>query len=91
MYYFKKYDSIYLERETIMSKMSQLNLELQEQANTLGFGTTFEALANGYAVDYERQTLVKQQPSADSKEFEIAQLEWEREKISKRINELKGE
>lgn len=35
-----------------MSKMSQLNLELQEQAEELGFETVQEALDNGYEVDY---------------------------------------
>lgn len=33
-----------------MSKMSNLNLELQEEANELGFETVQEALDNGYEV-----------------------------------------
>lgn len=35
-----------------MSKLGRVNLELQEQANELGFSTVQEALDNGYEVDY---------------------------------------
>lgn len=34
-----------------MSKIGSYNLELQEQANELGFSTVQEALDNGYEVD----------------------------------------
>lgn len=36
-----------------MSKMGEFNLELQEQAEELGFETTEEALNAGYEVDME--------------------------------------
>lgn len=42
-----------------MSKMSQLHVELTEQASELGFESLDEALANGYEVDYEKGRLVK--------------------------------
>ena len=35
-----------------MSKIGNMNLELQEQAEELGFETVQEALDNGYEVDY---------------------------------------
>lgn len=38
--------------EATMSKIGRVNLELQEQANELGFSTVQEALDNGYEVDY---------------------------------------
>ena len=41
-----------------MSKISDLNLALQEQAEELGFETTQEALDAGYEVDYEARELV---------------------------------
>ena len=55
-----------------MSKMSQLHVELTEQANQLGFETIEEAEANGYEVDYEKQKLV------DSRQ--LAHEAWVREK-----------
>lgn len=36
--------------EATMSKIGRVNLELQEQANELGFSTVQEALDNGYEV-----------------------------------------
>lgn len=47
-----------------MSKIGQVNLELQEQANELGFETVQEALDNGYEVDYEKQVLIEPQEAA---------------------------
>ena len=38
--------------------MSQIQMELSEQACELGFENLDEALENGYEVDYEAQTLV---------------------------------
>lgn len=35
-----------------MSKIGNLNLELQEQANELGYSTVQEALDNGYTITY---------------------------------------
>lgn len=42
-----------------MSKMSDLAIELNEQAAELGFESYEEALANGYEVDYENRELEK--------------------------------
>ena len=42
-----------------MSKMSQLNMELTEQASQLGFHSIEEAEINGYEVDYKNATLVE--------------------------------
>lgn len=47
-----------------MSKIGRVNLELQEQANELGFSTVQEALDNGYEVDYENETLKDPQEAA---------------------------
>ena len=47
-----------------MSKIGQVNLELQEQANELGFETVQEALDNGYEVDYENLILIDPQEAA---------------------------
>lgn len=41
-----------------MSKMSDLHLELTEQASRLGFQSIEEAEANGYGIDYEKRMLV---------------------------------
>ena len=50
--------------EATMSKLGRVNLELQEQANELGFSTVQEALDNGYEVDYENETLKAPQEAA---------------------------
>lgn len=42
-----------------MSKMSQLNAELSEQAYELGFDSIDGAIAAGYSVDYQEGKLVK--------------------------------
>ena len=42
-----------------MSKMSQLNAMLTQQAAELGFMSIEEAEANGYEVDYDKQELVR--------------------------------
>lgn len=44
-----------------MSKMSQLHADLTEQAADLGFGSIEEAEANGYAVNFEQNKLMKQE------------------------------
>lgn len=42
-----------------MSKLSQLHMELEEQASELGFESIDEALMKGYAVDYGKGRLVR--------------------------------
>ncbi len=42
-----------------MSKMSQLHIELSEQANELGFETIQDAVNSGYIVDYDKGKLVE--------------------------------
>ena len=66
-----------------MSEMSQLHAELSEQAYELGYETLQDALNDGYEADYNERKLVK----ADPRKLELAQLEWEKEKIDKRIDE----
>ena len=70
-----------------MSEMSQLHAELSEQAYELGYETLQDALNDGYEADYNERKLVK----ADPRKLELAQLEWEKEKIDKRIDEIKTE
>lgn len=41
-----------------MSKMSQLHVTLNEQAYRLGYSSVENAMADGYVVDYENETLV---------------------------------
>lgn len=43
----------------MMSKMSEIAMELDDQAIELGFESYEEALAKGYEVDYEKCKLVK--------------------------------
>lgn len=45
-----------------MSKMSQLHIELTEQASELGFESIYEAEQHGYKVDWENHKLI---PDAD--------------------------
>lgn len=49
-----------------MSKMSNINLTLQEQAEELGFSTVQEAIDNGYDVVYtvEKSKLISPQDQA---------------------------
>ena len=84
-----------------MSKMSQLAMELDEQASELGFESYIEALNNGFEVEDDK--LVKSEPktaknalkmrntgnSNEDLEYELASLEWEREKIDKEIAKIK--
>lgn len=53
-----------------MSKMSEIAMELDDQAAELGFESYEEALAKGYVIDYERYKLVKQD------EQELAHEAW---------------
>lgn len=63
-----------------MSKMSDIQLGLTEQANNLGFEDIEEAEANGYKVDYngDEWTL---RPDVN-KAYEEKHKEWEKEKES---------
>lgn len=61
-----------------MSKVGQYNLELQEQAEELGFSTTQEALDAGFTVDYtaKEPTLVFDNDKAQEQAHEA----WLKEK-----------
>lgn len=67
-----------------VSKMGNYNLELQEQADKLGFSTTMEALDNGFKV--ENNTLVYDMKENLEQEFK----EWELSKYTNQelVNEL---
>ena len=73
-----------------MSKMSQLYMELTEQANELGFEDINEAEQHGYCVDYTEHKLVKVDKEKESIELEIAMLEHDIERNEMRIVELKN-
>lgn len=62
-----------------MSKMSQIHVELSEQANELGFESLEEALAKGYEVDYEERKLVNPYVLDMDKEREEAHEAWLKE------------
>ena len=51
-----------------MGKLSQIHMELEEQATELGFENLEQALANGYCIDYENSKLVKQDEKDDEQE-----------------------
>lgn len=70
-----------------MSNISKVNLDLQEQANELGFSTVQEAIDNGYAVIYNEDGEVKLMKNEDWQHLQ-AHNAWliERETI---LNELR--
>lgn len=61
-----------------MSKMSNIHLELTEQANELGFESIEEAKANGYVIRYSGQEAFLV-PNID-KELEKAHEAWLKER-----------
>lgn len=61
-----------------MSKMSQLNAMLTEQAYELGYKSLEEALSNGWVVNYETQILTRKEYEKD--EQEEAHKAWLKEK-----------
>lgn len=62
-----------------MSKIGQINLDLQEQANELGFSTVEEAIDNGYVIIYEEGDEVRFIKKEDW-DLEQAHLAWEVER-----------
>lgn len=58
-----------------MSKISQLHVELTEQASELGFESIYEAEQHGYEVDWENAKLIKAED-----EQEQAHLAWLKER-----------
>lgn len=70
-----------------MSNIGKINLDLQEQANELGFSTVQEAIDNGYAVIYDKDNEAKLMKEEDWQHLQ-AHNEWliERETI---LNELR--
>lgn len=83
-----------------MSKMSEIAMELDDQAVELGFESYEEAIAKGYEVDYENCKLVN--PYVLDREQEKAHEAWLEERDSvieslnnaiyhnKRLNDGKG-
>lgn len=83
-----------------MSKMSEIAMELDDQAIELGFESYEEAIAKGYEVDYEEGKLVN--PYVLDREQEKAHEAWLEERDSvieslnnaiyhnKRLNDGKG-
>lgn len=67
-----------------MSKMGTLNLELQEQANMLGYSTVQEALDNGYAIGPTNELVSDEQAKAHE-----AWLE-EKNSLLKELKEIQG-
>lgn len=61
-----------------MSKMSQLNAMLTEQAYELGYESLEQALNDGWVVDYETQILTRKEYEKD--EQEEAHKAWLKEK-----------
>lgn len=57
-----------------MSKIGRVNLELQEEANELGYGTVQEAIADGWEANEVAATLTKKD------ELEEAHKAWLKEK-----------
>ena len=72
-----------------MSKMEALNLELQEQANELGYSTTQEALDNGLQVQYNADGSAVLVPFLTDKEQEMAEQN-RRDEILDKIDEAIG-
>ena len=70
-----------------MSKIGKVNLDLQEQANELGFSTVQEAIDNNYVVVYGKDDEAKLMEYEDWQHLQ-AHNEWliERETI---LNELR--
>ena len=70
-----------------MSNISKVNLDLQEQANELGFSTVQEAVDNGYVIVYDVDDEAKLMKYEDWQHLQ-AHNEWviERETI---LNELR--
>lgn len=63
-----------------MSKMSELHVELSEQAYDLGFNSLDDALNAGYEIDYTESRLVKHECCEQEKEQEKAHQAWLKEK-----------
>ena len=65
-----------------MSKMSQLQADLTQQAYELGYESLEQAFDNGWEVDYEKQVLVKKVDI-----LEQAHQDWlkEREEVIKSL------
>ena len=58
-----------------MSKMSEIAMELDDQAAELGFESYEEALAKGYVIDYLQGKLVKQDEQESAHEAWLKERE----------------
>ena len=70
--------------EATMSKIGRVNLELQEQANELGYDTVQEAIADGWEANEIAATLTKKD------ELEEAHEAWlkEKEEVLESLDEI---
>lgn len=64
-----------------MGKLSQLHIELTEQATELGFESIYEAEQSGYSIDWEKGRLVETK-STPEEELEKAHEAWLKERDS---------
>ena len=73
-----------------MSKMSEIAMELDDQAIELGFESYEEAIAKGYEVDYENCKLIN--PYVLDREQDKAHEAWvkERDNLLKEMKERVG-
>lgn len=74
-----------------MSKMSELHVELSEQAYELGFNSLDDALSAGYQVDYEECRLLHPHRLVKKDEQEKAHEEWleEKNRVLANLKELR--
>lgn len=75
-----------------MSKIGNVNLDLQEQVNKLGFSTVQEAIDNGYVIIYDKGDEVRVIKQEDW-DLEQAHLAWEveRDTILAKLRMLRAE
>lgn len=72
-----------------MSKMSEIAMELDDQAAELGFESYEEALAKGYVIDYLQGKLVKQDEQESAHEAWLKEREELLERLEKKQDKLK--
>ena len=71
--------------EATMSKIGRVNLELQEEANELGYDTVQEAIADGWEANEIAATLTKKDELEDAHEAWLK----EREDILKKLRRIR--
>lgn len=73
-----------------MSKMSDVQLDLTEQANSLGFEDIEEAEANGYKVDYNGDGWTLKPDVNKAYEDRHKELEKEKQKVIRKLQLAKS-